>query len=85
MPSFQFRWWFKGKTADGNILKLQGHVTAPSAGEACDKVEAAMRKEHPTVRWMQGREIEGNGVSFGPTVQLIRRPVKNKTVKTGEI
>ena len=32
-----------------------------------------MRAENPTVRWMQGREIEGNGVMFGPTVQRLKR------------
>lgn len=70
---FCFRWWYRGLTAEGNIIKLEGHVQATNDTSACHTVEAIMRAEHPTVRWMQGREIEGNGVMFGPTVQKLKR------------
>lgn len=70
---FRFRWWYKGITTEGNILKLAGHTYATDASAACDQVERLMRAEHPTVRWMQGKEIEGDGWKFGPTVQKCRR------------
>jgi hypothetical protein len=70
---FCFRWWYKGRTAEGSILKLEGYVTAADARAACDIVEREMRAKHPTVRWMQGREIEGDGFTFGPTVQKLKR------------
>lgn len=72
---FCFRWWYKGRTAEGNTMKLEGRVEARDASEACDKVEKQMRAEWPTVRWMQGREIEGDGVTFGPTVQKLKTPI----------
>jgi hypothetical protein len=34
-----------------------------------------MRAKWPTVRWMQGREIDGDGVTFGPTVQKLKTPI----------
>ena len=70
---FCFRWWYKGRTAEGNIVKLEGRVDAANEAAACRTVEAIMRAEYPTVRWMQGREIEGDGVMFGPTVQKLKR------------
>lgn len=73
---FCFRWWYKGRTAEGNTMKLEGRVEARDASEACDKVEKQMRAKWPTVRWMQGREIEGDGVTFGPTVQKLKTPIK---------
>jgi hypothetical protein len=71
--SFCFRWWYKGRTAEGNILKLEGRVDASDASAACRTVEAIMRAEHPTVRWMQGREIEDACCKFGPTVQKLKK------------
>lgn len=73
---FCFRWWYKGRTVEGNTMKLEGRVVAHDASEACDRVEKQMRAEHPTMRWMQGKEIEGNGVTFGPTVQKMKTPVE---------
>ena len=75
---FCFRWWYKGRTTEGNTVKLEGRIEAADAGEACDKVEAAMRSRYPTMRWMQGRELEGDGVRFGPTVQKLKTPVARK-------
>lgn len=72
---FCFRWWYKGRTAEGNTMKLEGRVVARDASEACDKVERQMRAKWPTVRWMHGREIEGDGVTFGPTVQKLKTPI----------
>ena len=72
---FCFRWWYKGRTPEGNVIKLEGRVVAHDAGEACDRVEKQMRAEYPAMRWMQGKEIEGNGVAFGPTVQKLKTPV----------
>ena len=69
---FCFRWRYKGCTPEGNILKVEGRVTAADAGAACDIVERAMRAKHPTIRWMQGREIEGVGRTFGPAVQKLK-------------
>ncbi len=73
---FCFRWWYKGRTAEGNTMKLEGRVEARDASEACDKVEKQMRAKWPDVRWMQGREIEADGVTFGPTVQKLKTPIK---------
>lgn len=73
---FCFRWWYKGKTIEGNIMKLEGRVVAKDASDAIDKVEKQMRAKWPTVRWMQGKEIEGDGWTFGPTVQKLKKPVK---------
>ena len=56
-------------------MKLEGRVVATDASAACDKVEKQMRAEWPTVRWMQGKEIEGDGMTFGPTVQKLKTPV----------
>lgn len=72
---FCFRWWYKGRTLEGNTLKLEGRVVAHDASEACDRVEKQMRAEYPTMRWMQGKELEGDGVTFGPTVQKLKTPV----------
>ena len=76
-----FRWWYKGITADRQIIKLQGHIQALDARAACDQVEAQMRAAHPDVRWMQYREVEGfgsnRGVTFGPTVQKMKRGPKS--------
>ena len=46
---------------------------AADSGAACDKVEREMRAKYPTIRWMQGREIEGDGWRFGPTVQKLKK------------
>ena len=70
---FCFRWWYKGRTAEGNIVKLEGRVDAANESAACRTVEAIMRAEHPTVRWMQGREIEDDFCKFGPTVQKLKK------------
>jgi len=70
-----YRFWYKGRTEEGNILKLEGNVTASGAKAAADIVEEEMRILHPTVRWMRGREVEGNGCTFGPTVQKLKKKV----------
>lgn len=41
-----------------------------------------MRAAHPAVRWMQGREIEGGGMTFGPTVQKLRGHKNSRGSKT---
>lgn len=64
-------------------MKLEGRVVAHDASEACDRVEKQMRAEHPTMRWMQGKEIEGNGVTFGPTVQKLKTPVEARKQNAG--
>ena len=74
-----FRWWHKGRTAEGNTIKLEGRVVARDVSEASNKVDAVLRKEHPTIRWMQGREIETGKPGdwqFGPTVQKLRGATK---------
>lgn len=73
---FCFRWWYKGRTLEGNTIKLEGRVVAHDASEACDRVEKQMRAEYPTMRWMQGKELEGDGVTCGPTVQKLKTPVE---------
>lgn len=75
---FRFRWWYKGRTTEGNTVKLEGRIEAADADEALAKVEAAMRSRYPTMRWMQGKEIEGGGVRLGPTVQKLKTPVKKQ-------
>lgn len=80
-PVFTFKWWYKGKTTEGNIIKFEGRITAADNFEACDKVERLMRAEHPTIAWMQGKNIEGQGnwkgVTFGPTTQKMKGKVKS--------
>ena len=75
---FCFRWWYKGRSTLGVTISYQGDVMARNESEACAKVEAAMRGAHPTLRWMDGREIEGHGIKFGPTVQKKRSKQNNK-------
>ena len=70
---YWFRWWYKGICPDNVILDLQGHVQATDIDAAGTSVEAICRAEYPRVRWMQGREIEGLGMTFGPTVQKMKR------------
>ena len=48
-------------------------------------MEKQMRAEHPTMRWMQGKEIEGNGVTFGPTVQKMKTPVEAARKQNAEL
>jgi len=72
----RFRWWYKGKTPDGNTMSLQGHVMARDSSHAGEIVEKDMRKKWPDIKWMQGRDVEGEGdwecVRFGPTVQQLK-------------
>ncbi len=72
--SFRFHWWYKGRTDEGIIVKFEGHIVATDASDACDKVEKSMRAKWPMIAWMHGKEIEGNGVTFGPTVQKLKTP-----------
>lgn len=79
-PSFNFKWWYKGKDPLENTLSFNGKIIAKDADEALRNVEKMMRAKYPTVKWMQGKEIEGVGhnlrVTFGPTVQKLKTPVK---------
>ena len=72
----KFRWWFKGITPEKNICRFEGTGYAKSAAIAADNVEKMMRKNHPEITWMQGKQIEGvganHGVTFGPTVQMLK-------------
>lgn len=79
-PAVKFRWWYRGILPSGMRLSLSGTVLAPDTWAACDQVEQRMRAKYPTMKWMQGRRIEGNGVSFGPTVQKAKMR-KSKEVK----
>lgn len=73
---FRFRWWYKGRTLEGNIIKLEGHVMAKDSWEAAVVVEADQRKRWPDVKWMHDREVEdegeNEGFKFGPTIQLLK-------------
>ena len=73
---FCFRWWYKGRTVEGNTIKLEGRVAARDASSASAKVEKQMRSDHPTIKWMQGKNIEGNGIAYGPTVQKTKLRVE---------
>ena len=70
---YRFRWWYKGKTVDGNVVNFSGHVHAVDAAAACNTVEHQMREKHPDIRWMLGKRIETISVLFGPTVQQLKR------------
>ena len=80
MPLLWFRWWFKGITPDGTILKLSGHIQEVTPSMAASQIDVKMRAAYPAVRWMQGRQVENfgsnRGVSFGPTVQQMKRGPK---------
>ena len=71
--NFCFRWWYKGRFPNGDTMKASSTVVAADASEAIKKIEFAMRILFPTVHWMQGSEIEGKGVTFGPTIQRLKR------------
>lgn len=45
-------------------------------------IETMMRQKYPSIRWCQGREMEGNGVSFGPTVQMSAKYNRAKREQT---
>jgi len=77
----RFRWWYKGKTPEGNTIKFEGHVRAKDSSSASDIVEREQRARFPEIVWMQGKEIEGNGVQFGPTVQQLKGRARKNPVK----
>lgn len=85
-PLQWFRWWYKGKTPEGNIARFEGTIQAEDYDKASRSVEEMMRARWPKMRWMQGREIEGWGWNLGPTVQKMKRgprdqkPTTKKTV-----
>jgi len=70
---FRFRWSHKGRTRTGIIMEFGGSVFAVNAGKACEIVDTMLRERWPELRWMQGKEIEANGVTLGPTVQKLKR------------
>lgn len=72
---FTFRWWYRGRTVEGNIVKFVGRIRAVDDRAALKQVEDQMRADYPTIRWMHGREMEGGNVTFGPTVQKLKTPV----------
>lgn len=73
---YKYRWWYKGRTPEGNVMSLQGHVWATDSSQAGDIVESEQRARWPEVRWMHGKEVEGEGenynVQFGPTTQQMK-------------
>lgn len=67
-----WKWSYRGMLPDGNKITFSGTIEAPNdhmGKTALHVVEADMRKKHPEIRWMQGREIEGGNIRLGPTVQ----------------
>ena len=68
-----FRWWHKATTHADNVVNLDGYIRAQSEDEALDRVDRMLRSEFPTWKWMHRKQIEGNGVKFGPTVQKLKR------------
>lgn len=80
---FRFRWWYKGQSISSSpnshgdvvtILRFEGYTIATDEDAALSSVENQMRAKHPEVRWMHGTEIEGDGVTFGPTVRKLKKP-----------
>lgn len=67
-----FKWWFKGRTVEGNTIKFEGRVKAIGAGEACHQVDEDMRKQYPDIKWMQGKNVENEHIKYGPTVQQMK-------------
>lgn len=72
----RFRWWYSGRTPEGNSARFEGTGYAKDSRDACDNVEKMMRAKWPEIKWKHGREVEGEGdnrgVKFGPTVQMLR-------------
>jgi len=72
----RFRWWYSGVTPEGNTARFEGSGYAKDCDEAISNVEKMMRAKFPEIKWKQGREVEGQGdyrgVTFGPTVQMLR-------------
>ena len=70
-PLRRFRWWYKGLTPEGVTASFSGIGVASDPKSASDNIEEMMRKSHPTIRWMQGKEVERPGlVLLGPTIQM---------------
>ena len=57
-------------------MKLEGYVMAKDTDEAQETVEREQRKRWPEVKWMHGREVEGESDNyrcrFGPTTQMLK-------------
>jgi hypothetical protein len=74
----QFHWSHRGKSANGNSLRLSGRTEAETMNEAMDKVDRFLRGQYPDVHWMHGKDIEGDGIyartKFGPTLREIATP-----------
>lgn len=72
----KFRWWYRGVTPDNLSVAFQGSGWAKDSEEALNNIEKMMRRKHPSIRWKQGRQIEGDGDNsgwkFGPTVQMLK-------------
>ncbi len=77
-PKRKFRWWYKGKTPEGNTCSFEGTGFAVDAEAAGQNIEKMMRGQWPSLRWMHGKDVEGEGdnvgVKFGPTVQMKALP-----------
>lgn len=84
----RFRWWYSGLTTEGNTARFEGTGYAKGDLEAIHNIEKMMRSKYPTMKWKQGREIEGvgnnRGVSFGPTVQMLRTKKQRIAEREGE-
>ena len=68
---FCWHWEHKGICPDGTKVKFKGTIQAPNermGNTASDTVNRELRAKHPEITWMQGHRIEGDGLTYGPTV-----------------
>ena len=82
-PVTYFQWWHRGKTPKGETISLRGYVIATTAAEALREVDKMLRDKFAVVRWMHGRKVEDSFVSYGPTVQKMRRQPRQLRPYTG--
>lgn len=71
--TLRYRWWFKGKAADGNILSFEGYGWAEDAWAAAHRIDKLMREEYPDIRWMHGTKVEGGNIQYGPTIKMLKK------------
>lgn len=75
----RFKWRYRGKQEDGTVWTFTGDGYAIDVAEALKTTEAEMRARYPKIKWMHGREVEGGGVLFGPTVRMLKGVFLAKT------
>jgi hypothetical protein len=68
-PIYNFKWWARGLTHEGLKASFSGTTQASTASEAANQVNDMLREKYPKTKWMQGRDIEDDFVTYLPTVQ----------------